>query len=101
VIRILHASLLVFVFLFAQAGLSAHAAGHVSLNTHKSDKGMPADVACEFCVGYAQLVGNVPMPDQPIVPINVARLRVQSACSTISRTQAFFYSRPRAPPAFS
>lgn len=100
-IRILHAFLLVFVFLFAQAGLAAHAAGHVTTDIHNNDKSMPADGACELCVGYAQLAGSAPLPDQPIVHVNVARLRVQSACATISRTQTIFHARPRAPPTFS
>lgn len=96
--RSLHAFLLVFALLFAQAGAVAHAAGHVVAASHGSDKGLPADAACELCVGYAQLSGTAPA--QPLIlPLCLAAYQRPDFALALNAAFAPVEARARAPPA--
>lgn len=97
--RALHAFLLVFAFLFAQAGWAAHTASHVAVASHGD--GLPADAPCDLCVGYAQLASGAPLPDAPSLPACVARYEVPAAYTALTVSPSGFHSRARAPPAFS
>lgn len=98
--RALHAFLLIFAFLFAQAGLAAHAASHVAVE-NPGEQGLPADVACEFCVGYAQLAGGAPLPSTPALPVCTATHPAPDSFMALLVSSASFHSRARAPPVFS
>jgi hypothetical protein len=97
--RTVHAFLLVFAFLFAQAGAAMHMAGHIAAATHSGDKGLPSDTACQLCVGYAQISGAAPLPAQAAVPACLASYQLPQAAPTLLFNQTFFYTRARAPPA--
>ena len=97
--RSVHAFLLVFALLFAQAGAAAHTAGHAV--GHGGDKGLPADAACELCVGYGQLSGAAPLPEQPRLPLSTARQPLPDTAATVVFTQTVFHAPARAPPLFS
>jgi hypothetical protein len=99
--RALHAFLLAFVFLLAQAGLSAHAASHVAVLHHADDQGLPSDAPCDLCVGYAQLAGGAPLPDAPGLPACLARYEQPEHCTALSVSRFAPHSRARAPPALS
>jgi hypothetical protein len=99
--RALHAFLLVFAFLFAQAGWAAHTASHVVAQNHSGDQGLPSDAPCELCVGYAQLAGGAPMPDAPSLPVCNARHEAPDSVTTLFVSRTVYRSRARAPPAFS
>lgn len=99
--RFLHAFLLVAAFLFAQVGMSVHAASHGQVKSHGSDQGLAIDDACELCVGYAQLAGSAPLPAQPFVPVFVARLQVHAHRVAFFPNQTLVHTRSRAPPVFS
>ena len=98
--RALHAFLLIFAFLFAQAGLAAHAASHVAAG-NPGEQGLPADAACELCVGYAQLAGGAPLPDAPALPVCAARQPAPDVFAALPVSSPGFSSRARAPPVFS
>lgn len=99
--RALHAFLLVFAFLFAQAGLAAHAAGHAAVGSHGSEQSLPADAPCELCVGYAQVASGAPSPDAPALPVCVARYAAPDSVTALFVSSAPYRSRARAPPVFS
>jgi len=99
--RTLHTLLLIFAFLFAQAGMVAHAASHLVPVSHAGDQGVPTHVACELCVGYAQLGGSAPPAVLPVLPVCVARHEVPAVFATVFVTRSSFHSRARAPPVFS
>jgi hypothetical protein len=99
--RQLHALLLIFAFLFAQGGLVAHAATHTAPITHDSGKGVPPDVQCELCVGYAQLAGAAPMPATPLTLDRTARGSIPESAIAVFPTRTIFHTRSRAPPVFS
>lgn len=98
--RALRAFLLIFAFLFAQAGLAAHAASHVAAE-NRSEQGLPADTGCELCVGYAQFAGGAPSPDAPALPVCVARHQAPDSFTAFFVSSSSFHSRTRAPPVFS
>ncbi len=99
--RALHAFLLVFAFLFAQAGWAAHGASHVVAEKHSGDKSLPADAPCELCMGYAQFAGAAPMPDTPALPACLARHEAPDSLTALIVSRATPHQRARAPPAFS
>lgn len=99
--RALHALLLVFAFLFAQAGWAAHAASHVVAEKHRSDSSLPADSSCELCVAYAQLAGGAPLPDAPGLPVCSARHEAPASFTALPVSRSHYRSRARAPPVFS
>lgn len=99
--RALHAFLLAFVFLFAQAGLSAHAASHVAIQQQADDQGLPSDTPCDLCVGYAQLAGGAPLPDAPGLPACHAQHEKPESFSKLLVSRFAPRSRARAPPALS
>jgi hypothetical protein len=99
--RALSAFLLVFAFLFAQAGWAAHTASHVVAASHNGDQGLPADTPCELCVGYAQVAGGAPLPDAPSLPVCNARYETPDSIAALPVSRAIYRSRARAPPAFS
>lgn len=98
--RALHAFLLIFAFLFAQAGLAAHAASHVAAG-NLDEQGLPAEAACELCVGYAQVAGAAPLPDAPALPVCAARQAAPDRFAALPVSSASFHTRARAPPVFS
>lgn len=55
--RYLHPFLLVFAFLFAQVGYTAHLATHL-VAPASQDQGHTTEAPCELCVSYAQLGGG-------------------------------------------
>ena len=100
--RILRAGLLVFAFLFAQAGAAVHAAGHIAAASQESNgKALPADGACELCVAYAQLAGSAPLPAHPDLPVCSARYQTPEALAPVFYTRTLVHSRARAPPVHS
>ncbi len=99
--RALHALLLVFALLFAQAGWAAHSASHVVAEKHDSDRGLPADSPCELCVGYAQLAGGAPLPDAPSLPVCSARHETPASFMALQVSPGHYHSLARAPPFFS
>lgn len=99
--RVLHALLLIFAFLFAQAGGAAHAAGHFTAAGHDSDQSLPADAGCELCVGYAQLAGGAPLPDTLGLPVCSARFEAPESFTALLLATVRTFSRARAPPVFS
>lgn len=98
--RLLHAFLLIFAFLFAQAGLAAHAASHVAVE-NRGEQGLPADSGCKLCVGYAQLAGSAPLPGAPALPVCIASHQAPDSFTALFVSSASFHSRARAPPVFS
>ncbi|KAB2308591.1 hypothetical protein F8A87_12965 [Betaproteobacteria bacterium SCN2] len=99
--RALHAFLLVFAFLFSQAGLSAHAVSHLAAERHGSEQGVPPHAACDLCVGYAQLAGTAPMPVPPALPDCAARHEVPETHAAVQASRAVIHAHARAPPVFS
>lgn len=98
--RALYAFLLVFTFLLVQAGLLAHAVSHVAPISHAGDEGLPADAPCELCVGYAQLSGSAPLPENLLLPVCLARHEAPQQLVSVLVTRHAFHSRARAPPVF-
>lgn len=99
--RTLHTLFLIFAFLFAQAGMVAHAASHLAPVSHAGHEGVPAHVACELCVGYAQLGGSAPPSVLPVLPVCVANDETPSFYQQLFVSSAVLHSRIRAPPIFS
>jgi len=100
--RTLHSFLLIFAFLFAQGGLTAHAVSHLAPVTHAGgDDGLPHEQACELCVGFAHLSGSAPLPESLPQPVILARHErpLHSVAPALTRYE--FHSRARAPPVFS
>lgn len=98
--RTLHAFLLVFAFLFAQAGVAAHAASHMA-ESPAHDHGLPSEAGCDLCVGYAQLGAGVPLSQPPSLPLCSAKHERPVASTALPVAQAVFYALARAPPVFS
>jgi hypothetical protein len=99
--RAVQTLLLVFAFLFAQGGLIAHSATHLAPVSHAGDKGLPSDSTCASCVGFAQMAGSAPLPEQSPLPHCVARQEVPHAQTPVPATRTAYRLRARAPPAFS
>lgn len=99
--RILHIFLLIFALLFAQLGMVAHAASHVAPVSHAGHEGVPSDAACELCVGYAQLGGNVPPSVVLVLPACIAGHVLPAVVVSGFVSCRGFHSRARAPPVFS
>lgn len=95
--RALHAILLVFAFLFAQAGWAAHTATHVVVH-QTDDQGLPSDAPCELCVGYAQLGAGAPLPVQPVLPVCEAHYQKPESIDRPFFARVILHSRTRAPP---
>ncbi len=98
--RTLHTLLLVFAFLFAQAGMATHAASHMA-HSPAHDHGLPSEAGCDLCVGYAQLGAGVPLSQPPSLPVCSAQYQRPVASRALPVAQAFFYALARAPPVFS
>jgi len=99
--RALHAFLLVFTFLFAQAGWAAHSASHVMVENHGGDRGLPADAPCELCVGYAQIASGAPLPEAQGLPVCNARHETPDSVTALPVARTSPRPRARAPPTFS
>ncbi len=98
--RALHAFLLVFAFLFAQAGWAAHSATHVVAQSHADDQSLPSDAPCELCVGYAQLGAGAPLPVQPVLPVCEAHYQKPESTVRAFFARVILHSRTRAPPVY-
>ena len=98
--RALHTFLLVFAFLFAQAGMVAHAASHVDAVQH-DDGGLGAEAVCDLCAGYAQLSGAAPLPKGPSLVASDGGCGVVSVDAAGVPGRVFFFALARAPPVFS
>ncbi len=99
--RAIRALLLVFAFLFAQGDMVAHAISHVAPVSHAGDEGAPQDSACELCVGYANLSGSAPLPENVLLPVCLTRHEPTQRLVSVLVTRHAFHSRARAPPVFS
>jgi len=99
--RVIHTFLLVLAFLLAQGGMVVHAISHVAPASHAGDDGAPQDSACELCVGYAQLSGSAPLPENLLLPVCLARHGAPQQLVSVLVTRHAFHSRARAPPVFS
>ncbi len=99
--RALHTFLLAFAFLFAQAGLAAHAVSHLAAERHSSEQGAVSDAACDLCVGYAQLAGALPTPVPPSLPDCAARYEVPETHAVEHASRTVIHAHARAPPVFS
>lgn len=95
--RALHAFLLVFAFLFTQAGLAAHAAGHVADIKLYDHKAPPLGEPCELCVAYAQLSGGAAAPPFSL-PICLATFEQAASPGYFIPAQFVVTQRARAPP---
>jgi len=95
--RYLHPFLLVFAFLFAQAGYTAHLATHL-MAPASQEHGHTSDGSCEVCISYAQL-GSGPLAFtlyQP--PVLSAVQDWMIATSPSCKPVISLYVRARGPP---
>jgi len=97
--RYLHPFLLVFAFLFAQVGYTAHLATHL-VAPASQDQGHTSDSSCEVCVAYAQL-GSGPLAFTLFQPPVLAAVQdwVVAARPFFKPVSAFF-ARARGPPVY-
>ena len=96
--RYLHPVLLVFAFLFAQVGYTAHLATHL-VAPASQDQGHAADDSCQLCVSFGQL-GSGPLAYTLFQPPLLAAVQdwVLAARPFFKPVYAI-YARARAPPA--
>ncbi len=95
--RYLHPFLLVFAFLFAQVGYTAHLATHLVVPASQ-DQGQAHDGPCELCVAYGQL-GSGPLAFTLFQPPLLAAVQdwVLAAWPDFQPVYSI-YARARAPP---
>ena len=96
--RALHIFLLAFTLLLAQAGVGVHAVEHLA-SSH--DDGMSSEVACELCVGYAQLGAGALPAYHAALPVCTASAAPLPALAGLFSSLSVFQVRARAPPVFS
>lgn len=97
--RYLQPFLLVFAFLFAQVGYTAHLATHL-VAPASQDQGHTSDSSCELCISYAQL-GSGPLAFTLFQPPLLAAVQdwVVAARPLFKPIYAI-YARARAPPVY-
>jgi hypothetical protein len=95
--RALHAFLLVFAFLLSQAGLAAHAAGHVADIKLYDHKAPPVSEPCELCEAYAQVSGGAPVPPFSL-PVCLATFEQVASSGYFIPARFVVTQRARAPP---